>query len=75
MSILFAAALPQNTLCDCTKIDAEVEELRQEINGVAELSRKAIQKNARIAHNQDSLIKTDRIHTAATNRYLIMQKG
>jgi DNA invertase Pin-like site-specific DNA recombinase len=45
--------LSQSILCDCTEIDAELEELRREIEVVFELSKKAIYENARVATNQD----------------------
>lgn len=42
----------QSTLCDTTAIDAELAELRREIEVVAEISRKAIYENARTAQDQ-----------------------
>jgi len=44
--------LAQATLCDTTAIDTELAELLREIEVVAELSRKAIYENARIAQSQ-----------------------
>lgn len=44
--------LAQETLCDCTNIDAEINELHREIEVVAELSRKAIYENANTPINQ-----------------------
>lgn len=44
--------LAQSVLCECSDIDAELEELRQEIEVVTELSRKAIYENASIAVDQ-----------------------
>lgn len=44
--------LAQNVLCDTAAIDAELAELRSEIDVVTELSRKAIYENARTAVNQ-----------------------
>jgi len=44
--------LAQSVLCDTTAIDAELAELRSEIEVVTELSRKAIYENARTAVNQ-----------------------
>lgn len=45
--------LAQKTLCDCSDIDAELDELHREIEVVAELSRKAIYENAHAAIDQD----------------------
>lgn len=45
--------LAQSYLCDCSKIDAELEKLRQEIEAVTELSTKAIYENARVVVSQD----------------------
>jgi hypothetical protein len=44
--------LAQSVFCDATAIDAELAELRNEIEVVTELSRKAICENARTAVNQ-----------------------
>ncbi len=44
--------MAQSTLCDTTAIDVELDELRREIEVIAELSRKAIYENARTAQNQ-----------------------
>jgi len=44
--------LAQGVLCDTTAIDAELAELRSEIEVVTELSRKAIYENSRTAVNQ-----------------------
>lgn len=44
--------LAKHVLCDTTKIDSELAELRSEIDIVTELSRKAICENARTAVNQ-----------------------
>ncbi|MDR1805607.1 MAG: recombinase family protein, partial [Clostridium sp.] len=45
--------LAQAAISNTAAIDAEIEELRREIEVVAELSRKAIYENARTAQNQD----------------------
>lgn len=45
--------LAQDALCDCSELDKEIEELYQEIEVVAELSRKAILENAHTVMNQD----------------------
>lgn len=44
--------IAQKTLCDCTEIDKEIDELNQEIEVVAELSRKAIHENAQTTIDQ-----------------------
>ena len=49
-SLIEDCRLAQNTLCDLTKIDAELVELEREI--VEELSRKAINENSRTAIDQ-----------------------
>ncbi|BAF60889.1 hypothetical protein PTH_2708 [Pelotomaculum thermopropionicum SI] len=51
--LLVNCRLAQEVLCNCTEIDAELEELRREIEVVSELTRKAIYENARFAVNQD----------------------
>lgn len=51
--LLANCRLAQSVLCDCTEIDAELEELRREIEVVSELTRKSIYENARFAVNQD----------------------
>ena len=51
--IIANCRLAQNVLCDCTELDAKLTELHQEIEIVAELSRKAIYENAHVAINQD----------------------
>ncbi|MBS3938773.1 MAG: recombinase family protein [Peptococcaceae bacterium] len=45
--------LAQSSLCNCSKIDAELAELGQEIEVVTELYKKAIYENARVAVSQD----------------------
>lgn len=45
--------LAQETLCDCSDIDAELNELHREMEIVAELSRKAIYENAHTSINQE----------------------
>jgi DNA primase len=44
--------LAQTTIGDTTEIDKEIEELNQEMAVAAELSRRAIQENARSKQNQ-----------------------
>jgi hypothetical protein len=51
--LLTSCRLSQSLLCDCSEIDAELEELRREIEVVTELSKKAIYENARVAGSQD----------------------
>jgi len=45
--------LAQDSLCDCSNINDEIEELQREIEVVVELSRKAIYENAHVAINQE----------------------
>lgn len=45
--------LAQTAICDYTEIDSEILELHREMEVVAELSRKAIHENSRIAVDQD----------------------
>lgn len=45
--------LAQEVLCDCAQIEAELVDLRQEIEVVSELTRKCIYENARFGINQD----------------------
>lgn len=45
--------LAQHTLCDCTDLDNQIDELNQEIEVVTELSKKAIFDNAQSPINQD----------------------
>ena len=54
--------LAQSILCDCSKIDIELEELRQEIEVVTELSKKAIYENASMAVNQDEWSERNNSH-------------
>ncbi|MBS4008485.1 MAG: recombinase family protein [Clostridium sp.] len=51
--LLTNCRLAQQVLCDCLEIDAELAELRQEIEVVTELSRKAIYESAMIAVSHD----------------------
>ena len=48
----------QSHLTDCSAIDVELEELRQEIEVVTELTQRCIQENARNAQSQEEY--TDR---------------
>mgnify|MGYP001186068894 CR=1 FL=1 len=45
--------LAQKSLCDCTKLDLEIDELNLELKLVAELSRKVISENAHNTVQQD----------------------
>jgi site-specific DNA recombinase len=45
--------LVQSVLCDCSEINAELEELSREIEVIMELSRKAIYENAHVAVSQE----------------------
>ncbi|MEN6325364.1 MAG: recombinase zinc beta ribbon domain-containing protein [Syntrophomonas sp.] len=51
--LLANCRLAQEVLCDSSEIEAELKELRQEIEVVTELSKKAIYENARVAVSQD----------------------
>ena len=51
--LLANCRLAQQVLCDCTAIDEELAKLHQEIEVVAELTRKSIYENAHVAVNQD----------------------
>lgn len=45
--------LAQETLCDCSELDAELDEIHREIEVVSELSRKAIYENAHLPISQE----------------------
>lgn len=45
--------LAMDVLSDCSEINAKLMELHRKTDELAELSRKAIQENARVAHDQD----------------------
>lgn len=64
--------LAKETLCDCSELDAELEELQREIEVVTELSKKAIYENASMAVNQDEWSKCNNSylerHQKATGR-------
>ncbi|MDR1953720.1 MAG: recombinase family protein [Clostridiales Family XIII bacterium] len=49
--------IAQGILCDTAAIDTELDELRREIEVVVELSRKAINENARVAQDQEAWTK------------------
>jgi site-specific DNA recombinase len=71
--VLSNCRLAQEVLCDCTEIDAELKELQREIDVVAELLRKAVYENARIAQNQDEFNERNKRywerHRKATERF------
>jgi site-specific DNA recombinase len=71
--VLSNCRLAQEVLCNCTEIDAELKELRREIDVVAELLRKAVYENARIAQNQDEFNERNNRywerHRKATERF------
>ena len=52
-TLLDDCRLMQSHLTDCSAIDAELEELRQEIEVVTELPQRCIQENARSAQSQE----------------------
>jgi len=47
----------QTTLCDCTKLDADIAKWQEEIEVVAELVKKHVQDNASCAQSQDEYSK------------------
>jgi len=49
--------LARDVLCDCSEIDARIDELRREIDVIAGQSRKLISENAHIALSQDEFNK------------------
>lgn len=70
--------LAQSALCDCSEIDAELEELGREIEVVTELSKKAIYENARVAVSQDEWSERNNSyldrHRKATERVTELEK-
>jgi hypothetical protein len=64
--------LAKEVLCDCTQIEAELVDLRQEIEVVSELTRKCIYENARFTFKQDEFSEQHRgymeRHRIATER-------
>ena len=56
-TILEDCRLMQSHLTDCSAIDDELEELRQEIEVVTELTQRCIQENARSAQSQEEYTK------------------
>ncbi|MBS4008180.1 MAG: recombinase family protein [Clostridium sp.] len=56
----------QETLCDCSAIEAELAEVRREIEIVTELTKKAISENARVAVSQEEF---NGRHTGYMERY------
>jgi site-specific DNA recombinase len=70
--------ISQSTICDCSEIDTELEELRREIEVVAELSKKAIYENARVAVSQEEFNERNHgyqeRHRQATERVVELKK-
>ena len=66
------------TLCDCSEIDAELDELMREIEVVTELFKKAIYENARVAVSQDEWSERNNSylerHRKATDRVAELEK-
>ncbi|MDR3355787.1 MAG: hypothetical protein LBO04_01195 [Spirochaetaceae bacterium] len=54
--------MAQSALCDATAIDAELAELRREVEVIAELSRKAIYESARTAVKQAEFTERNNGH-------------
>lgn len=61
--IISNCRLAQKVLFDSMEIDTKLEELKQEIEVIVELSRKAIDENARVVQNQEDFVEL-------TNSYL-----
>ena len=55
-SILEDCRLMQTTLTDCTSIDAEIENLLEEIDVVTELTKRCIAENSQTPQNQDEYV-------------------
>ncbi|MDD3888941.1 MAG: recombinase family protein [Syntrophomonadaceae bacterium] len=70
--LLANCRLAKEVLCDCAQIEAELVDLRQEIEVVSELTRKCIYENARFTVNQDEFNEQHRgyveRHRIATER-------
>jgi len=70
--LLFDCRTLKAALCDTREIDIVLENLRQEIELISELSRKAIYENAKTAQNQDTFMKRNnsymKRHTQARER-------
>ena len=60
--------LARETLCDCSAIDKEIEELRRESEIVSELARKAIYENARTAANEEQFAERNEEYLQRYNR-------
>jgi len=56
-TLLEDCRIMQSHLTDCSAIDAELEELRQEIEVVTELTQRCIHENARSAQSQEEYTK------------------
>lgn len=71
-SLIDDCRLALATLCDTTQIDAELAELEREVEVVEELSRKAIDENARNPIDQSAWVKRNGVylkrHDEATER-------
>lgn len=78
-TLLEDCRLIQHTLSDCSEIDTEISELREEIEVVAELTRKCIAENSNTALNQEeynaryeSLVER---YNRATDRLEVLEKA
>lgn len=60
--------LSQETLCNCSSIDAKLDELHREIEVVSNLSKKAIYENSHIAINQDEWTKRNNDYQERYNK-------
>jgi len=76
--LLTNSRIAQQVLCDYSEIDAELEELRREIEVVTELSKKAIYESARIPVSQDEWSERNNSylerHCKATQRVVELEK-
>lgn len=78
-ALLEDCRLIQQTLSDCSEINIEISELREEIEVVAELTRKCIAENSNTALNQEeynaryeSLVER---YNRATDRLEVLEKA
>ena len=76
--LITTCLIDQKTLCDCSEIDAEFEELRREIEVVSELCKKAIYENARVTMKQEEWSERNNSylerHRKATERVAELEK-
>lgn len=78
-ALLEDCRLIQHTLSDCSEIDTEISELREEIEVVAELTRKCIAENSNTVLDQEEYnaryeLLVER-YNRATNRLEVLEKA